>query len=246
MSSPLVSVITTVYNCDKFLEESLESIFNQTFKDYEIIIYDDASTDNTHDIIFNYLRKFKYIHVILDPKNVGCGEGRNRAIAKASGKYLAIEDGDDISLLERLEKQVEFMESNQDISFLGGHALQIDENSDLIEDIFNYPPKYNKDILTMASIKNANPMIDPTMILRKEAFEELGGYSLKEDRKLVPDFDLWLRAMVKGYKFHNLQIPLVKYRINSEGNTIKFKKEMIRQHMVVLSEFKKIYKKLDY
>ena len=184
--------------------------------------------------------------MICGSENVGCGEGRNRAIKISKSEYLAIQDGDDISLLERLEKQVEFMESNQDISFLGGYALQIDENSDLIEDIFNYPPKYNKDILIMASIKNANPMIDPTIMLRKETFEELGGYSLKKDRKLVPDFDLWLRAMVKGYRFHNLQIPLVKYRINSEGNTIKFKKEMIRQHMTVLSEFKKIYKKLDY
>ena len=85
-------------------------------------------------------------------------------------------------------------------------------------------------------------MLDPTMMFRKDAFSNLGEYSSKKDRKLVPDFDLWLRAVLEGYKFCNLQEPLVKYRVNSEGNTLKHKKEMIRQHVIVWREFMSKYR----
>jgi glycosyltransferase involved in cell wall biosynthesis len=245
---PLLSIVITVYNCAKYINESLQSIFNQTFKGFEIIIYDDASTDKTRQVIADFLEEntknfVGSAHAIYGGKNVGCAEGRNRAIRKAKGKYIAILDGDDVSLPYRLEKQVKFMEKNEDISFLGGFAAKIDEEGIESGEVMDYPPEKHFDIVNMITKRNMNPMLDPTMMFRRDAFEKLGEYSFKEDRKLVPDFDLWLRAILGGYKFYNLQEPLVKYRVNREGNTLKHKKEMIRQHVVVWREFMLKYRR---
>lgn len=242
MSKPLVSVVMTVYNCEKYIEESLMSIFNQTFRDFEVIIYDDSSTDKTRQVIDGFLKKNikKFtgaVHINYGGKNVGCGEGRNRVIKEARGKYLAVFDADDISLSYRLEKQIKFMEQNDDISFLGGFAIKINENNEELKQIMDYPTQNHVDIVAMIIKKNMNPMIDPTMVFRKKVFDKLNGYSLKLDRKLVPDFDLWLRAILNNYKFHNLQEPLIRYRINNKGNTLKYKQEMIKQHVTVRREF---------
>ncbi len=247
MDIPLLSVITTVYNCEKYVKESLQSVFNQTFQDFEIIIYDDVSTDKTRQVIDDFLKKNikKFVgpvRIIYGGGNVGCGEGRNRAIKEARGKYLAVFDGDDISLPDRLEKQIKFMEQNDDISFLGGFARKINEKNEELKQIMDYPTQNHVDIVAMIIKKNMNPMIDPTMVFRKKVFDKLNGYSLKSDRQLVPDFDLWLRAILNNYKFHNLQEPLIQYRINSKGNTLKYKQKMIRQHVMVRREFMNKYR----
>ena len=117
MSVPLVSVIMTAYNCEKYIKESLESIIFQTFKDFEIIVYDDASTDKTWQLAVDLLNNNNCVSRMRHGKeNVGCGEGRNRAIEEARGKYIAIEDADDISFQTRLAKEVKFMEENDDMS----------------------------------------------------------------------------------------------------------------------------------
>ena len=126
MSIPLVSVIITAYNCEKFLEESLNSIFYQTFKDFEIIFYEDASTDKTWQVALDLFKNSKsdFIGARLihsGDKNVGCGEGRNRAIKEARGKYIAIQDADDISFQHRLEKEVDYLEEHDDVFCVDFH-----------------------------------------------------------------------------------------------------------------------------
>ncbi len=241
MSAPLVSVVMTVYNCEKYIEESLRSIFNQTFKDFEIIIYDDASTDKTLNIVLGYVHHDhdcmiafnNHINLILGKENVGCGEGRNRAIKEARGKYIAIQDADDISFQNRIEKEVNFLEKNDDIFCVGAWADRTGENGDFIE-IMNYPLFTHEEIYEDIIIKQHNNIIDPSCMYGKEAFDELGGYDNKW--KLVPDFNLWARATKKGLKFANLQEVLVYYRQHPNSVTNKSEMAVVKEHFKMCRE----------
>ena len=233
MISPLVSVITSVYNCEKFIKLSLLSIFNQTFKNFEFIIINDGSIDKTADLIQGLLESFSGTLIFISKStNKGIATRRTEAIRKSQGKYIAIHDGDDISLPERLEKQVEYLEENEDIFCVGSKAIRIDENNKEIGEI-SYPPEENKDIIEKIKEIGCNPIIDPSSMFRKSDFLELGGYSLDKSINLVLDFYLWTRAILNNKKFHNLPEFLIKYRINTNGNTLKYKEEMIKQYLKV-------------
>ena len=238
MSVPLVSVIMTVYNCEKYIEESLRSIFNQTFRDFEIIIYDDASTDRTWQkclaTITDSNKEFMgNIRLRPGKKNVGCGEGRNRAIKRARGKYIAIQDADDISFQKRLEKEVDFLEKHDDIFCVGAWADKMEENGDFIE-LMAYPPAIHEEIYNEMMVKKNNPIIDPSCMYRKDDFNKLGGYDGRW--RLVPDFNLWARAAKAGYKFANLEEVLVHYRQHPNSVTNKSEMAVVKEHFKMCKE----------
>lgn len=132
---PLISVLMPVYNCSKYIHSSTTSILNQTFSDIELIIIDDCSTDNTVDIIKTF--NDKRIVLIVKQKNSGITNSLNYALDIAKGKYIARMDGDDISNIDRLEKQYEFMEGHPDVVLCGGGYEVIK---------FNYEDKQQGDI----------------------------------------------------------------------------------------------------
>jgi len=238
MTIPLVSVITTAHNCEKFIEESIKSIFNQTFRDFELIIYEDASTDKTWQktlatITDRYKKFMGYVRLIPGKKNVGCGEGRNRAIKRARGVYIAVQDADDISFQTRLEKEVEFLEKNQDIFCVSAWADVMDEKGGFI-DIFNYPPTHHNEIEKEIFEKKNNPMIDPASMFRRDIFNKLGGYDKKWG--LVPDFNLWTRAIKEGYRLANIPEVLIHYRKHVDSVTNKHKSKVIREHYKMCKE----------
>jgi len=239
VNKPLVSVIIPVYNCDKYVQESLKSVFNQLFEDYEIIVYEDGTTDNGIGIVGSTLAKFydnHFLHII-DPRNRGVFEARSEAIGMSCGKYISLHDADDISIYTRLQRQVDFLEEHDDIWCVGSVASKIDIDGKSVG-LMDYPPEKHKDIKNMISNQHRNPMIDPSTMFRRDVFDKLGGYSLKKDRYLVDDFDLWCRSIIGGYKLYNFQQSLIKYRINPEGNTRKHKDEMIKQHNIIVKEFR--------
>ena len=123
----LVSVIMPTYNCAKFIEESVKSVIAQTVTDWEIQIVDDCSSDNTADVIDPYLKTYSNIHYYRLSKNGGPAKARTEGIARASGKYIAFLDSDDIWSPDKLEKQIQFMESNK-ILFSATAYSQMDEN----------------------------------------------------------------------------------------------------------------------
>ena len=232
MSIPLVSVIMTAYNCEKYLEEALSSIYSQTFIDFEIIFYDDASTDDTWRTALNFFKKsntkFMGKHVMRrGMTNVGCGEGRNRAISLSKSKYIMIQDADDYSMPHRLEQEVHFMEAHDDIFCVGGLAIKVDEKGDFVEPM-EYPPKMHEDIYNEMMVKKNNPIIDPSCMFKREVFNELGGYS--KQWRLIPDFNLWVRAAIAGYKFHNIEDHLVQYRQHPNSITNKHEMAVVREH----------------
>lgn len=249
MSKPLLSVITPVYNCSRYLRESLVSLLNQTIdnKDFEIIIINDGSTDDTGDVALDVLANGGHHQWScwrhLENKKIPFR--RNEAIGIAKGEYVAIHDGDDISLPHRFESQLNFLESNKDVFCVGGYAEKINLDSNPILDDdgdpknMTYPPESHEDIVHMVRQKCMNPMIDPTTIFKKKDFVELGKYTLEKAIYTVPDFDLWLRAMQTGKIFANLPINLIKYRTNPDGMTRANETEMIHAHMVVWYRYMK-------
>ena len=242
---PLVSVITTLYNCEQYIEKSLASICEQQdFKDFEWLIYSDGPTDRTWDLVEGCLFKAPagpHIITCADSKNIKIPWRRNQAIAAAKGKYIAIHDGDDISMPDRLKTQVEFLESNADIFCVGSHAFKIDVQGQRIG-IMDYPSRDHAS-LVMKMVQKQNPMIDPSTMFRREDFMNLGGYPLEKRIYTVPDMDVWCRAILAGLKLANIQKPLIEYRTNPEGMTGRHKPEMIKAHMTVWRRFMDAYQK---
>lgn len=237
-----MSVVTTVYNCEKYIEESIQSILDQTFEDFEFFIINDGSTDRTVEKISQF--RDPRIIVLNHDSNKKIPFRRNEGIDLARGKYIAIHDGDDMSLPHRLEEEVRFLEKNDHIFCLGSHAVKVDEDSYEIGTMF-YPPPHHNGILAKFIYGYTNPMIDPTTMFRKEDFDQLGGYSTDERVSTVPDFDLWVRALISDRLFANLMVPLIRYRMNPDGVTSNKRKEMIRQHMIVVGRNMRALKKKE-
>ena len=237
MSNPILSVITPIFNCEQYLEASLESVLQQSFKDFEFIIVNDGSTDSSVDIVRKY--DDNRIRLVNNSDNKKIPTRRNEAVNMACGKYIAIHDGDDISLLDRFKKQVDILET-KDLFCVGGFATRIDPD-DEEQGIMNYPPEEHDAIVYAITHQCKNPIIDPTTMFKRDLFLQLGGYTLEKAIYTVPDFDLWLKAILKGWKFHNIQEPIIRYRTNPEGMTRKNKPEMIRAHMIVWRRFLSLF-----
>jgi len=242
MSTPLVSVITTVRNCEKFIEESLRSIFNQSFDDFEFIVFNDSSTDNTWEVIERTFSDFNGSSTIVNRvvgKKIGCGPGRNVAIKNARGKYIAIQDGDDISYGNRLKKEVEFIESHPDLFCVGSWSDLIDKNGKKIG-VLKYPKEDHNDFVRDIFARN-NTLVDPSSLFRRDVFNELGGY--EAEWNLVPDLNLWVKAITAGYYFSNIPEPLIAHRKHAGSVMNRYHRAAMYQHglmeRVMLSKLKK-------
>ncbi len=236
MNKPLISVIMTVYNGEKYIEESIKSILVQSYGKFELIIVLDGCTDNTEDIVTEIFRRYRGdFQIIKEEENKGCATGRSIGIDAANGSLIAIQDADDISYSDRFDKQVKFMTENPDIFCVGGFLTKTDEEGKILG-VMNYPPEKHDDVVKMVTDKCFNPILDPSTMFRKKDFYEIGGYSLDKKIYLVPDFDLWLKAILSGKKFYNMQEILSKYRVHDDSMTSR-KKGMFKQHMAVWNNF---------
>ncbi len=217
---PKVSVIMAVYNGEKYLREAIESILSQTFKDFEFIIVDDGSTDRTPDILKEYEKKDDRVKIITNSKNIGLTKSLNKAIKIAKGEYIARQDADDISLPERLEKQVEFMDKNRDIGLVGAFYYEIGENGSIVsKKILPTKDTYLKKILI-----KYNPFFHSSIIIRRKVFSKVGLYD--EKFKKAQDYELWFRV-ARFYKLTNIPKFLIKRRYTKEMISQKNESEQI-------------------
>ncbi len=234
---PKVSIITAVYNAEQYLHESLDSVFAQTFTDFELILVDDCSTDNSKEILIKYT-DHPNVRLLLNKYNEGCPVSRNRAFLEAKGEYIAIHDADDISLPSRLERQVEYLDKHPKIDFLGSHAIKISQTGAIIGNMV-YPPPDTVGAFRVITRYKLNPIIDPSSMSRKKVILENGGYVMTAELRTSPDFHLWCRLLAKGYQLANLQFPLIKYRINPEGVTIKDRNERLEATDLIWASFRR-------
>lgn len=197
-NSPVISVIMPVYNCELYVGDAVESILNQTFTDFELIIIDDKSTDLTVRVIKKYTDK--RIRLIQKPNNTGYTDSLNYAISIARGEYIARMDGDDISLSERFKIQIDFLKANKDVLLCGTGIKIINSERKL-----NHPLSH-EEIKTKLCF--ANSIYHPTVVIRKEVFN-----IYKYDKNFEPaeDYDLWTKLVFRG-KLMNINQTLLHYR----------------------------------
>lgn len=223
---PKISVIMPVYNSEKYLRESIESILNQTFTDFEFILIDDCSTDNSWNIIEEYNKKDNRIIAIKNEKNMGVSFNRNLGIKKSISEYIAFLDSDDIALSERLYKQYCFLENNNNFCLCGTNFDIIDKNSKKIGE--RKFPENNEEI--KKSILFFNPFGQNTILVRKSIFDQVGLYN--ESLKNAEDLDMWIRIGSK-HNFYNIQENLNQYRIHDENTILKQQKLMIKNTLKI-------------
>lgn len=199
-----VSVIMGAYNCEKTIGNSIESILSQTFEDWEFIICDDCSSDSTFSIIKDYAKQDNRIKIITNKKNMRLAATLNHCLEYANGVYIARMDADDISLPERLKIQVDFLDNNPEASVVGSRVIVFDEYGDQgIRGIGGWAKK--------DAFKRGTPFIHPTIMMRKESYVLLDGYTVSKATMRAEDLDLWFRFFSLGLRGYNIETPLLRY-----------------------------------
>lgn len=207
---PKVSVVMPAYNTEKYIAVAIESILNQTFKDFEFIIIDDGSTDKTGEIIQGYAKKDERIIFLRNTENLHNYKTRNKGVMIAKGKYIVTMDADDWSYPDRLQKQFEFMERNEEVVLCGSFIEICGLNLKVIN-IRNYPETDEK---IRKKIFKYNPFCHPATMWRAETVKKVGGYNDKYP--LSQDYKLEFKVGKFG-KFANLPEVLHKLRTHNDS-----------------------------
>ena len=245
-NSPKVSVILTSYNHAKYLRESIESVLDQTYRDFELIIWDDASTDNSWSIISSYtdarIQKFR------NETNQFIEYFRRAISNVARGEYIAIHHSDDVWEADKLEKQVAFLNENPRIGAVFSNALIIGENGEPFEDkshfyykIFNQPNRTRYEWLNYF-FGHGNALCHPSVLIRKICYEDRGLY--RYGLTQTPDFDMWVRLCLK-YEIYIMPEKLVRFRVlaNKENASASRQDNHIRsqfEYLQVLDNYRQL------
>jgi len=234
MKFPKISVIMAVYNSEKFLNESINSILNQTFKDFEFIIINDCSTDNSLKIIKEFIKKDNRIKLINNERNLGAAGTRNEGLKIAKGKYIAILDSDDISYTQRFVIQYNYLEDNPHIFLVGSSAIYINENGKEIRKF----RKYDDYKMLAWRLPKSCSIIHSCVMFKNE------GFLYKEEFESVEDYKLFLELLSQGKNLTNLPQFLIKYRVHKGSMSIynKKKQEFFGNKVIEENTFKGKFK----
>lgn len=203
-----ISILLAVYNGEKYLKKSIDSIIAQTYKDWELLIGFNGTKDSSKEIVSKYndsrIRIFDY------GDDAGKAKTLNKMLKEISGGIIAIQDDDDIWLPKKLEHQMKHIE---DFDIIGTQIAYINEN----EEFTGAPKLCLEDIAIKSfSLNGNNQVANTSAIVKREAIEKMGGW--KEDLDGIEDFDLWLRLMRSGCKFKNISTTEVWHRVHSKSN----------------------------
>lgn len=213
-----ISVIMCVYNNWEFLTESINSILNQSFSNFEFIIINDGSNKITKKILLNYKKKDERI-ILINQKNMGLTLSLNKALKMCNSEFIARQDSDDISYKERFMEQIKLFNSNKKIILCGSFADVINDKNQIIKSIRNLPLE-NLDI--KKKLLHQNTFIHSSTMYKLSAINKIGGYNNKF--KYAQDYECWCRMSSEG-DFANIPKKLIALRIHSESISAKKSKE---------------------
>lgn len=215
----LLTVILPVYNAERYIEQAIESILNQTFKDFKLIIIDDCSTDNS----FKLIKKFsdKRITLLKNEINKGKVDTVNSVLESVTSKYFTVHDADDISYLDRFEKQIDFLE-NSDCVMCGTSFETIDDGGHILE-TNKMPTEIDK---IRKNIDKTSQFHGPTMIIKTDIIKNIGGFY--RDIKYGEDIDFSMRVIEK-YDALNISEVLYKYRANPYSITKSCRRDIFKE-----------------
>ncbi len=248
--NPKVSVIIKSFNHEKYISEAINSILNQSFQDFEIVVTDDASTDKSTEIISSF--KDPRINFVSLKQNQGISLTMNATLNRARGEFIAILNSDDVALPDRLERQVQYLNANSRVTALFSLPSLINEEGSSIQS----SPDFQSAIELADGPCNTwlrkfffqgNCLCAPTAMIKRSAIIECGGY----DPRLgsLNDFDYWLRMLTKGYVFHMLREPVTLFRIrsnlqNASSPTFFNLTRSAFEHSKVLNQFRALSREM--
>lgn len=223
-----VSIVLPVFNMEKYILDAIKSIQQQTYTNWELIIIDDASTDGSEERIRSV--KDKRIKYIKNGKQIGTYPSRNRGLTVTTGKYIAVMDADDIAHPERLEIQVDFLESNSDILAVGTQFVFLNQKETYLK------PQNYSDILI--SLLYNNCFLHPSMMIHRELFLAIGGYN--EEYVYASDYDLMCRLALLG-KVENLPNSLMYYRCHPKQISSLYIKEQAAYANKIRKNYQRVF-----
>jgi glycosyltransferase involved in cell wall biosynthesis len=204
-----VSVIMAVYNGELTVQAAVESVLTQTYADWDLIIVNDGSTDRTSKVIDSLARKDRRVSIINNPRNLGFPASLNVGWRASKSELIALNDADDVSLPQRLERQVAFMATHPEVDVLGTGVELISQSGETLSTVLR--PESHEEIVRR--MYKENPFFHPTVMYRRRFLEGTGGYdpALKRSQ----DVDLSLRGY-RRFRYHNLPEIHVRYRTRSK------------------------------
>ena len=205
-----VTIISGIYNCADTLDEAVESILNQTYKEWKWVLCDDGSTDDTYQKAKAYADQYDNIVLIQNDRNRGLNYTLNRCLEYADTEYIARMDGDDISLPDRLEKEVRFLDEHPEYAFVSTGMFYFDEKGTFMQKI----PKEHPD---QHDFPKRTPFCHAPCMVRKEAFDAVEGYTESDKLLRVEDYHLWIKMYAKGFRGYNIQEALYMMRDDREA-----------------------------
>ena len=228
---PKVSVIINCYNGEKYLREAIQSVYAQTFVDWEIIFWDDASTDGSAEIAQSYDHRLKYFR---GEKAVSLGQARNRALGMTTGEYVAFLDQDDVWLSEKLERQTATLDESRDVALVYSNYYKLKENGKKYPGYRKRQPEGN----IFESLLYYYAICISTVMVRRDTFFGLDSL-FDETLTLAEETDVFMRILYKG-KASYLAQPLAMYRIHGGMSTLKYIDRYPRENAHMMEKFKKL------
>lgn len=235
MQRPRVSVVMPTYNYGRFLGNAIDSWLGQTFADFELIVVDDGSTDQTPDVVASYDDE-RIVSIRREENSASAVWARNDGMAVARGEFVAVADSDDTSVPDRLASQVQFLDDNADVDILGGALLPVDVSGQPVaapvyKPVFrNRPEKYRYELMRENTIYSHS-----SLMFRRKILNRLGGYHFYA---ACGDYEFMLRA-TRYFTFCNLKKILVHVRLHTGSTTITFGEKMKKyyRHIIMAQEF---------
>ncbi|SNV05609.1 Spore coat polysaccharide biosynthesis protein spsA [Megamonas hypermegale] len=208
-----ISIIMGIYkmiNKKAIVKLAIDSILNQTYRDFEFIICDDGSNDGTYEMVQGLIRNDKRVILIKNNENKGLAYSLNHCLSIAKGKYIARMDADDISTPNRLEKQIKFLDEHLEYAIVGCNLLLINDKGIWGKRILAEKP-------TKKSFLFTSPFCHPAIVMRKDVLDKVNNYKVEKITRRAEDYDLFMRIYVNGYKGYNLQEFLYQFREDNDA-----------------------------
>lgn len=216
-----ISVLMGIYNCASTLEDALDSLYNQTYKDFKLILCDDGSKDNTYEVAKKYAAKYPNVILLRNECNKGLNYTLNHCLQYADTEYIARMDGDDLSLPTRFETEIKFLDNHPDYAVVSTPMIYFDETGDF---------KYGKGIgeISSKNFIHGTPVCHAPSMSRTEVIKAVGGYSVDDKLLRVEDYHLWFKVYAAGFKLYMLTEPL--YKMRDDRNAIARRNWLTRKN----------------
>ena len=235
-NKPEISVIMPTYNRARYIAEAIRSVQNQTLRDWELIVVDDGSTDDTESIVRGFIDSDGRISYFKNEKNLGIAKTRNRGVTLAKADFVAMIDSDDIwAAPDKLARQLEVFLKNEKIGIVGTNACFMDEEGKSIGKSTNFP---SDDFGIRHVLLYRNVLMQSGLLIKREAIQKAGGYD--PQFSVFDDHDLWLK-IGKEYDFTILPSADLSYRVHKGGITMVKRFKTAREGLKILFKYRKLY-----